>query len=170
MNPRVTRILGIDTSLRSTGLGTVEAEGSRMKMIDCRALRMPAKYPVSRCLAELRRGIHDFIDLTQPDAASIEGAFFFKNVSTAMVLGQARGVAIEACTARNLPMYEYAPRRVKQAVVGFGAASKEQVTAMITRLLNLPDEPQEDAADALAMAICHLHGRTGIAGLSAESI
>jgi crossover junction endodeoxyribonuclease RuvC len=101
---------------------------------------------------------------------AIEGAFFHKNAKTAMILGQARGVAIAACAARGLPIYEYAPRRVKQAVVGAGGASKDQVRQMVMAMLGLREEPQEDASDALAIAVCHLHNRTGHRALAPEPI
>ncbi|MGQ9660780.1 MAG: crossover junction endodeoxyribonuclease RuvC, partial [Kiritimatiellia bacterium] len=91
--------------------------------------------------------------------AAIEGGFYCKNVRTALLLGEARGVAIAACAAHGLPVYEYAPRRVKQAIVGFGAADKVQVRRMVARLLALSREPHEDEGDALALAICHLHDR-----------
>ena len=164
------RILGIDTSLRSTGVGVVAAAGSRMAAVEYGALRASARIPVSECLTRLSRGIADIIERTRPEAAAIEGAFFSKNANTAMVLGQARGVVIAACALRGIPVYEYAPRRVKQAVVGFGGAEKEQVRKMVVSLLGLKEEPQEDAGDALALAICHLHSRTGIAALMPEPI
>lgn len=126
--------------------------------------------PVSQCLARLHDGLTGLIDRTSPEAVAIEGIFYCRNVKTAVTLGEARGVAIAACASRGLPVYEYAPRRVKQAVVGFGGAAKEQIRAMVARLLGLPEEPGEDAADALALAICHLHSRTGYAALQSKAI
>ena len=158
-----TRILGVDTSLRCTGAAVVEATGNRLAAVEGRLLKMSRTWLVSRCLLELRDGISALIENTQPEAVSIEGAFFSKNARTAMVLGQARGVVIATAAGAGLPVFEYAPRRVKQAVVGYGAASKEQVSTMVARLLNLPEIPQEDIGDAYAMAICHLHNRTGYA-------
>jgi len=96
---------------------------------------------------------------------AIEGVFFCKNPKTAVILGEARGAVIAACTIAGLPMHEYAPRRVKQAVVGFGAAGKDQVRNMVARILNVPDDIPEDASDALAIAICHQHCKTGVAEL-----
>ena len=110
------------------------------------------------------------LDAHQPDTVAIEGAFFHRNVKTAMVLGHARGVAIQVCAARGLPVHEYAPRRVKQAVVGVGSASKDQVRQMIMRMLSLEEQPDEDASDALAIAICHLHNRTAIEALGSKSL
>ncbi len=157
------RILGVDTSLRSTGAAVVEANGNRLTAVDGRRLKMSRTWLVSRCLLELRDGISAMIEATQPEAVSIEGIFFSKNARTAMVLGQARGVVIATAAGAGLPVFEYAPRRVKQAVVGYGTASKEQVSTMVMRMLKLPELPQEDVGDAYAMAICHLHNRTGYA-------
>ena len=165
MTSKPTRVLGIDTSLRSTGIGVVEARGNRMTAVEFSTLRMPQRAPMSACLSNLLRGIGEVLARCAPDAVAIEGGFFFKNAATAMILGQARGVAIAACAQKTVPVYEYAPRRVKQAVVGFGGASKEQVQKMVASLLGLQDAPPEDASDALALAICHLHSRTGCAAL-----
>jgi crossover junction endodeoxyribonuclease RuvC len=162
--------LGIDTSLRSTGFGVVEAQGSRLRCIECGFLKTRPKWLHSECLRVIAHGIGDVIAATAPDAVAIEGAFFFKNAKTAMVLGEARGVAIVTCSLQGVPIFEYAPRRVKQAVVGFGAADKKQVAGMVTRLLGLAEEPQADAADALALAICHIHSRKGIPGLESAAI
>ncbi|MBM4148003.1 MAG: crossover junction endodeoxyribonuclease RuvC [Lentisphaerae bacterium] len=152
------RVLGIDTSLRSTGVGVVESVGSSLRAVDFRVLRTGSALRVSACLLAIDRGIREIIDSTRPDAAAIEGAFFCKNARTSMVLGEARGVAIAACAASGIPVFEYAPRRVKQAVAGFGAASKEQIQAMVSRLLGLDKAPAADAADALALAVCHING------------
>jgi crossover junction endodeoxyribonuclease RuvC len=98
-----------------------------------------------------------------PDAAAIEGVFFAKNVKTMMILSHARGVMIAQCARLCLPVFEYEPRRVKMATVGSGAAEKAQVQKMVKTLLSLPEEPQNDAADGLALAITHLHNHTRIA-------
>ena len=164
------RVLGIDTSLRSTGVGVVESRGTRLAAVEFGPIRSAAGVPLSECLRRLAVGLDELIERTRPDAASVEGAFFFKNARTAMVLGEARGVAIAACARAGVPVYEYAPRRVKQAVVGFGAASKEQVLAMVTSMLALEREPQEDAGEALALAICHAHSFSGHAALRPEAI
>lgn len=170
MSGKAIRILGIDASLRSTGVGVVEAGGSKLSAVECGALKTPAGKPLSECLRRLSRGITDVIERTGPEAAAIEGVFFCKNVKTAVTLGETRGAAIAACAAHGLPVYEYSPRKVKQAVVGFGAASKEQVRKMVMSLLGMEDEPQEDAGDALAIAICHLNSRTTHAALAPKEI
>ena len=170
MSGRARRVLGIDTSLRCPGVGVVEAEGSRMRALEYGCLRMGAGLKRSECLRRASQGVRDLLLRWHPDAAVVEGAFFCRNAATAMALGEARGAVIAACAAEGVPVYEYAPRRLKQSVVGFGAASKEQVRAMVRRLLSLDGDPQEDAADALALAICHLHGVRRVAARPAEPI
>lgn len=160
------RVLGIDTSLRSTGVAVIEVRGNRMTFVEGGAIRSGPQVSHSACLLRLDEGVGDLILRTHPDAVAIEGAFFCKNVRTAMVLGEARGVAITACVRHGLPVFEYAPRRVKQAVAGNGAASKEQVRLMVMRLLALTVEPQEDEGDACALAICHSNSRSPHAALA----
>ncbi len=164
------RTLGIDTSLRSTGLGVVEATGNRYRMTQQAVLKNSASLPLTACLLRIREGVADMIRQAKPDAAAIEGAFFQKNARTAMILGHARGVALAACAEAGLPVYEYAPRRVKQAIVGYGGADKSQVAQMLVKLLALDAVPQEDIGDALAIALCHLHSQTGYAALSPQTI
>jgi crossover junction endodeoxyribonuclease RuvC len=164
------RLLGIDTALRSTGYGIIEARGNSLTAVAYGCIRIPADRPLSACLAALHAGIDDLIARHAPAAAVLEGVFFCKNVRTAVVLGEARGAVISACAARNVPVFEYSPRRVKQAVVGHGDADKSQVRRMIMSLLGLRDEPQEDAGDALAVALCHYHHRSAYAALAPEPI
>jgi len=164
------RVLGIDASLRSTGVGVVEARGAGLSAIEYETLKAGRKAPLSECLRILYEGVSSIIERTDPVAAAVESAFFHKNVRTAMILGQARGAAIAACAARGLKVYEYEPRRVKQAVVGFGGAGKEQVRKMVVSLLALESEPDEDAGDSLAIAICHLHSRTAYEALAPKEI
>ena len=151
------KILGIDTSLRSTGVGIIEARGQDMRAVAYGRIRNKPSEPHSQCLKNIFNSITDLIEEHHPDCAAIEGAFFAKNAKTAMVLGQARGTAITACARQGLDITEHSPRRVKQSIVGTGAAQKDQVAKMVVRLLNLDEQPQEDAADALAIAICHFH-------------
>lgn len=151
------RILGIDTSLRSTGVGIIEVKGSDLRAIAYGRIRNKPKDSHSLCLANIFNSLTELIEEHAPDSAAIEGAFFAKNAKTAMVLGQARGVAIAACSIKGLELSEYSPRSVKSAIVGTGTAQKDQVAKMVMRLLNLAEQPQEDAADALAIAICHYH-------------
>jgi len=151
------RILGVDTSLRSTGLGLIQVRGSRMEVVEQAVVKNPAAWSLSRCLVHLYTAISEILERGQPGIVAIEGVFFCKNVRTAVILGEARGVVIAACAAAGVSVYEYSPRRVKQAVVGFGGAGKDQVIRMVTSLLGMRSSPPEDAADALAIAICHAH-------------
>lgn len=165
------RVLGIDTSLRCTGYGVVESVGTRLQAVTYGVIKNPAARPLTACLATLDQKLREIIVQTKPEMAAIEGIFFCKNARTALILGQARGVALLACTGAGCPVFEYEPRRVKQAVVGHGAAEKMQVAKMVVRLLGLPSEPEEDdATDALALAICHLQARTGYAALDSEPL
>ena len=161
------RILGVDTSLRSTGLGVVDGSGSSMTSVECGTVKNPPKFPLSECLKCIGERVVDIIERTQPDEVAIEGIFYAKNAKTSMILGEARGIVIATCAMKGLPVYEYAPRKIKLAVVGSGSASKEQVRKMLMKLLALSEEPQEDAGDALAIAVCHLHNRTGYAAVKA---
>lgn len=153
----VTRILGVDTSLRSTGFGIVDAVGNSYTGLRWGQIRNPAPRRHSECLAHLFRELQAIIAETHPVAVAIEGVFFSKNVRTAVTLGQARGVVLAVCALAELPVCEYSPRSVKQAVVGNGNAQKEQVMIMVGRLLGITEPLSNDAADALALAICHLH-------------
>ncbi len=164
------RILGIDTSLRSSGVGIIEVKGSEMRALAYGRIRNKPSAPHSLCLENIFNSISDLIDEHAPDCAAIEGAFFAKNAKTAMVLGQARGSAITACAKKGLDITEHSPRKVKSAIVGTGAAQKDQVAKMVMRLLNLSEQPQEDAADALAIAICHYHQLTLPEELQAKKI
>ncbi len=159
------RVIGIDTSLRSTGIGVIEAQGNQFACIHHEIIRNPPKRPLSACLVNIYDSINRIIRKTNPDTAAIEGIFTHRNSRTAIILGQARGAAITACAAHGLRIYEHPPKRVKQAVSGYGGATKDQVGKMVATLLNLPKQPQEDIGDALAIAICHLNTRTGILAL-----
>jgi len=156
-------VLGVDTSLRSTGYGVVESGGGTMRAIAHGCIRTKPAWPHSACLLAIQEQLGDVIRETQPQEIAIEGAFYCRNVRTAMTLGEARGVAIATCAAHGVPVYEYAPRRVKMAVVGVGSAEKEQVMKMVARLLGMEANIQLDAADALALAITHLQQARGIA-------
>jgi len=164
------RVLGIDTSLRSTGIGILDAAGSRMTPVYYGIIKNPPGRPLSACLLFLQDEIEKLIREHEPQAVAIEGIFYAKNVKTMMILSHARGAIIAQCARMGLPVYEYEPRRVKMAVAGFGGAEKAQIQKMVKTLLALPEEPQNDAADALALAITHLHNRTAISALSDDPI
>jgi crossover junction endodeoxyribonuclease RuvC len=166
----VVRVLGVDTSLRSTGAAVVERVGSRLRAVAHETIRIPAARPHSHCLRTLHQRLHDLILRTGPAAMAVEGVFHCRNVRTAVILGEARGVVIAVGALHDLPVFEYAPRRVKLAVCGSGAASKDQVARMVAGILGLPAAPAEDEADALALAICHCHGYTSIAALQPKQL
>ena len=166
----VFRVLGIDASLRSTGLAVVEARGSSLSLVAMCTARVSQSRLRSECLGTLHQSVCSLIRETAPTAAAIEACFHSKNARTAELLGEARGTAIAVCAAKELDVYEYAPRRVKQAVVGYGTADKIQVRKMVMTLLGLADEPQADAGDALAIAICHIHSRSSHAELAPDPI
>ncbi len=151
------RILGVDTSLRSTGIAVIESDGVRSRAIQYGTLRNPASRDTPACLRHLFEGVTAFVRETRPTVCAIEGIFYCRNVRTAVILGQARGAVLAAVASSDLPVHEYSPRSVKLGVTGFGGAVKDQVGLMVKRLLNLTEVPQEDAADALAIAISHAH-------------
>ena len=157
-------ILGVDTSLRSTGYGVLEAAGSRMRALDYGNIPNAAKLPLSECLVKIHARIAELIARWNPDVLSVEKVIYGKNANTMMVLGEARGAVIVAGAAAGKPIFEYEPRRAKMSVCGNGLAEKEQVQRMVMTLLALPEPPQNDAADALALAICHAHTRTILSG------
>lgn len=164
------RVLGIDTSLRSTGVGVVDSLAGKMMAVEYGRIHNSDRLPLSECLRRIDAGIQEVIDRARPELAAIENIFFARNARTAMVLGEARGVVIAVCATAGLPVYEYAPRRVKQSVTGMGSAEKGQVRKMMMAVLGLTEEPQEDAGDALAIALCHLNSRNLIAELAPKSI
>ncbi len=154
----MTRILGIDPGSRITGFGLVELSGQECRYLASGCLRLQAEsFPLR--LAEIFRGIARVIDEYAPDEFAIEQVFVQRNVASALKLGQARGAAICAGVQGGLEVSEYAPTEIKQAVVGQGRASKQQVQQMIGLRLGLPGLPQADAADALAVALCHAQAR-----------
>lgn len=157
-------ILGIDTSLRSTGFGVLETSGSRMASLEHGNIPNGRGARVSECLLAIHAKIAELAEKWHPDVVSVEKVIYGKNANTMMLLGEARGAVIVASAAAGMPIYEYEPRRVKMSVCGNGMAEKGQVQRMVKTLLALPELPQNDAADALALAICHAHAKTLIAG------
>lgn len=155
------RILGIDPSLRSTGFGVIEVNGNHMLALGHGYIQNPPKVLPSRCLVQIGDKVMQLIDQHKPDAVVIEGLVYVQNTQIAFTLGQVRGIVIAAAAKHNLPIYEYAPRKVKQAVTGLGGAGKTQVGNMVKAVLGLSEIPQADAGDALALAICHAHNCRG---------
>jgi crossover junction endodeoxyribonuclease RuvC len=156
------RIVGLDIALRCTGVGAVESSGTGLRALEFGLVRNPDDWPHSRCLRRLEDEVAAALARVRPAAAAIEGLFYSRNVRTAVALGEARGVVLAACAGAGVPVHEYAPREVKQSLVGWGAARKEQVGRMVASVLGLAAPPPEDAADALAIAVCHWHHRTSI--------
>lgn len=150
----MTIILGIDPGSRVAGYGVIKKQGNKLSYIASGCIRVKEKELPQR-LKQVFDGVTQLIAQYQPDEFAIEQVFMARNADSALKLGQARGVAIVAAVNDNLPVSEYAARAIKQAVVGTGAATKDQVGHMVTQILKLPAQPQEDAADALAIAICH---------------
>ncbi len=153
------KIFGIDPGSGRTGYGCVEHDGTRLRLVICGTLSAPARSTFSHKLHVIHEGLTRLIDAHRPDCVAIENLFHARNVRGALMLGHARGVAMLAAEqAVRLPLFEYTPAAVKQAVVGYGRAEKTQVQDMIKLLLGLDAVPSpHDAADALAVAICHLH-------------
>ena len=151
-------VLGIDPGTATTGYGLIREEDNGPVMVAFGTITTPAGMPMPQRLLALHRELRQLIAVYQPETGAVEKLFFQRNVSTAMTVGQARGVAILALAEAGLSVGEYNPNDVKQAVSGYGKADKHQMQEMVRALLNLRDIPRpDDAADALAVAICHLH-------------
>ena len=154
-------ILGIDPGSRITGFGVIQSDGKKHKYITSGCIRTKSDNLPER-LQQIFDGISEIMRTHQPCEAGIEQVFMHQNPNSALKLGQARGAAIVAMSIHTIPVGEYSARQVKQSVVGYGAAKKEQVQHMVRHILNLSSSPQEDAADALAIAICHANMREGL--------
>jgi crossover junction endodeoxyribonuclease RuvC len=148
-------ILGLDPSLRGTGYGVIELGRPHPRTLTQGTIVCPAAWPHSRCLAFISQTLRDVLRKFQPTVCAVEGLFFAQNLQTAILMGEARGAALAAIAEAGLDIYEIAPRKVKQAIVGYGAAQKLAVAKMVQRLLQLPELPAADAADALALALAH---------------
>lgn len=153
-------VLGVDTSLRSTGYGVIAVEGSRMKSLECGNIKNGAKLPLTACLKAIHAKVSALIAAHHPDVIAIESVIYGKNAGTMLVLGEARGAVLTAAADAGVEVYEYEPRRMKRAVSGNALAEKEQIQRMVKTLLNLDSIPQNDAADALGLAICHVNSHT----------
>ena len=153
------RILGIDPGSRVTGFGLIEVAGTRSVVVAHDVIRL-GDAPLPERLLALMTALRGLCREQRPDEVAIEQVFVRKNVASALTLGEARGVAICAIAEAGLPLHEYAPASIKQAITGNGRAEKPQIQQMVRALLNLPAAPLADAADALACALCHAHSRT----------
>lgn len=151
-------ILGVDPGIATLGYGIIKYEGNKFLTIDYGAVLTSSKSSMPERLAVLHRSLTDLINKYRPDVFSVEELFFNKNVKTALTVGHARGIALLAAYENQLDIYEYTPLQVKQAIVGYGRAEKQQIQQMVKVLLNLKSVPKpDDVADALAIAICHAH-------------
>ena len=156
------RVLGIDPCTRKTGFGVIEKSGNTVKYITSGCIKSTDSSMAVR-LGIIFNGLETIIKDFTPSYVAIEQAFVYKNVATAIKLGQARGAAMVAAGKSNIEVVEYTPRQIKQSVAGYGNAEKNQVQQMVKSLLSLSGVPQEDAADALAIALCHFNNiRLGI--------
>lgn len=156
------RVFGIDCGTEFTGYGVVEADGEsplpKLRHLCAGAVKLSKKDHTPARLAQVYAELTVLLELWKPDMVAIEEVFFAANAKSALKLGQVRGVALLAAANCGLPVAEYAPLKIKSSVVGYGLAGKEQVQFMVTRLLELKETPKPaDAADALAVAICHIH-------------
>lgn len=163
--PRV-RILGIDPGSRATGLGIIDASSQQARCVHYQTLRIPGK-PFPERLKFIFTEVTEVVKAYAPTEVAVESVFVSRNASSALKLGQARGAAICAVAALDLPVSEYAPRQIKQAVVGTGGADKAQMQHMVKLLLSLREELPEDSADALGVALCHAHSRESVRMLAA---
>ena len=148
-------ILGIDPSLRGTGFGVIHAEKNNLTVLVQGTIICPAKWERSRCLAKISATLRDVLREQSPTVCVVEGLFFAQNLQTALIMGEARGAAMAVIAESGIDIFEIATRKVKQAIVGYGAAQKLAVAKMVQRMLNLAELPEPDAADALALAIVH---------------
>ncbi|WP_322488813.1 crossover junction endodeoxyribonuclease RuvC [Chloroflexus sp.] len=152
------RVLGIDPGTATMGWGVVEMAGGQLRLIETGALTTPAGMPQPERLLQLYNGLRAIIERLRPNTAAVEELFFGKNVNTALTVGQARGVVLLALAQAGIPVHEYKPLAVKQAVAGYGGADKRQMQEMVRLTLGLTTVPRpDDAADALAIAICHAY-------------
>jgi len=151
------RLLGLDPGLIRTGWGVVDAEGNRLRYVACGLIAVPPKESLPVRLAQLFQALNDMLDRFAPDEAAVEESFVNRNAASTLKLGLARGVVLLAPAARGLPVFEYAANLVKKSVTGAGHAEKRQVGAMVGKLLPGSSAESADAADALAVAICHAH-------------
>ena len=151
------RILGIDPGTVAMGYGVIESIDDKVNLVDCGALTTPARSPIGERLNFLYKQLIGIVSRYQPDVVAIEQPFVAKNVKSALAIGRAQAVAILAATNKGITTYEYTPTQIKQSVAGYGASPKEQIQEMVRLQLGLAQAPQpNDAADALAVALCHL--------------
>ena len=153
------RVLAIDASLRNSGVAIVAADNGTISALYYGTISNPSSLPASSCLVTIRSQLVEIIRQHQPDCCALEAVIYVQSYKTAILLGAARGAAILAATENGLPIFEYAPARIKQATVGRGGAAKNQVAFMVRALLGLTETPGADAADALAIGLTHVRAQ-----------
>ncbi|MEJ2246035.1 MAG: crossover junction endodeoxyribonuclease RuvC [Acidobacteriota bacterium] len=152
------RILGVDPASGSTGYGIIETDGSQHSAVLYGAIKTHSRRPFHQRLLKIYTDLSSILERESADIMAVEDVFYASNVQSALKLGHARGIPLLIAAQKGLPVYEYSPLEIKSAVVGYGRAEKTQVQSMVQLLLNLPEIPApDDAADALAVAICHAH-------------
>lgn len=161
----MTIIMGIDPGSRITGIGIIQKKQNKLSFLCCDSLKTPES-DLSIKLQYIFDGVSEYMRNYQPQEVAIESVFMHKNAQSALKLGHARGAAMVAATLHQADVFEYSARQIKQAVVGYGGGQKEQVQHMVRHLLSLAKTPQSDAADALAVAVCHAHTNTRLLSLA----
>ncbi len=164
------RILGIDPGVAIVGFGIVDTDRAGPRLVKCGVVTTPAHTPLSARLNSIYLDLMELLDTFKPDAVAIEELFFNTNITTGIAVAHARGIILLACYQSAVPVFEYTPSQVKQAVVGYGKAKKTQVMDMVKRILRLQDMPKpDDAADAVAIALCHARSRTSLLSQKGEN-
>lgn len=153
----MTRVLGIDCGSTATGYGLIDTDGRSSSLVSAGVIRTRNRLPFAQRLRQISSELSELIRTYSPNAVAIEGIFYSINVKSALKLGQVRGVALLVAAQAELPVHEYSPLQIKSSVVGYGHAEKAQVQEMVKVMLRLEVKPPEDAADALAVALCHAH-------------
>lgn len=157
------RVLGIDPGTHRCGAGIIDGEGNRYKLVEAVVIKTKSTAKIEKRLHQIFQEIKKLISDFKPDILVLESLFFAKDIQAVVRIGEARACAMLAAEDAGIPVFEYAPALIKKSVTGNGRATKEQVQYMVTRLLSLKEAPYADSADALAIAICHLHNSRGIA-------
>jgi crossover junction endodeoxyribonuclease RuvC len=157
------RVLGLDPGIAIVGFGAIEADRGQFRSVTYGAIRTAAGLPLSERLEIIYDDLTQLLDTLQPDAVAIEELFFNTNITTGISVAHGRGILLLACRKKRIPVYEYTPLQVKQSVVGYGRAEKKQVMEMVRRMLHLSEVPKpDDAADAMAIALCHGRAATSL--------
>ena len=164
------RILGLDPGIAIVGFGVIEAQQGQFHSLTYGAIRTAAGLPLSERLEIIYNDLNQLLDSLRPEAVAIEELFFNTNITTGISVAHGRGILLLACRQKGIPVYEYTPLQVKQSVVGYGRAEKKQVMEMVRRILGLPAPPKpDDAADAVALALCHARSSTSLLNLEGAS-